>query len=177
MTTIVLPLWGWVLVALAALILLAYVERDRVGEHVSTLGRSMRRDRSANRLQGGWDCAVMRAEPRLQKLFVQLISRIKAFPHLLGLILTAYGHSICRRFKAFLGRVWLTLTAPWRWLCAQIAECRLRKLGGHPPLEKPWAVIDYSAKRAVAIERLGDDYVLKRPVKRRDATGLREQRA
>lgn len=66
MTTIVLPLWGWVLVALAALLLLAHCERDRLREQLRAVGqlRAKRRSRNLKRvtLPDPWSGAIV--QPR-----------------------------------------------------------------------------------------------------------------
>jgi hypothetical protein len=145
MITIVLPLWGWVLIALAALIFLAYIERDRVGGSLGTVGQSLRRERPTYR-RGGWDGAIVRRKPHLRKFFLPLIQCAKTFPVLL----------------------WSILTAPWRSLCAFVARRRLRGIStGLPATPTVGHPTDYSAKRARALAHLGNDYLLAEPVKRR----------
>lgn len=68
-------------------------------------------------------------------------------------------------------RSWRVITAPWRWLCARIAARRLRKLRAPAAPKTSWAPVDYSAKRAKALEQLGPDYLLHTPVDRITRSG------
>lgn len=56
--------------------------------------------------------------------------------------------------------------APWRLLCARVAQRRLRRIAAAPS-PSAWSEIDYSAKRDRMIKWLGDDYVFAKPINRK----------
>jgi hypothetical protein len=145
MKTINLPLWGYALVALAAMLLLAYEERDRILAQVRTVRRYIRpRQASRRKPLPSWDGAILAAE----QLRRNLLAAVGAWA--LSLLRSA-AH---------------VLTAPWRAVATSIAQRRLRHLG---LWQKPstWTSADYHAKRVRAIAWLGDRYLLAKPINRR----------